>query len=397
MNTIAQVPRSQNDDSTAHASTCHGFAGKARLSLMLAALSAALATAVSLGIATYAGWQRGGAMVEQLMNVALGGVAVLYVHLLPMRWSVLRALPLAVAFALWCVGLLVVLYGQVTFFMVSQQHAGSQRAATVPTTVMRSSMYIPLDRTPTEIAWDAAKVSADLARVEARRCVVDCPALKAREAILAAQLAALNTEAGEARRREAEEDRRDQQGDRNEALRATLRTDPVASTVASWVGTTEARLELILGIACATVLEGAAVIGWLLVSVTSERAGGHSTAVCDWRAIAPDGAGSRESVVPECEAVVGEHETIAPEPSIGTTEPAAWGDDRTTCVVSDQSVDGRLVQLIRDVADGAVQPTVAGIRSHLGCAQETAAKLRRELLALGVVTVHSNGGRYVHK
>ncbi|MCV9986280.1 hypothetical protein OIV52_31105, partial [Burkholderia pseudomallei] len=53
---------------------------------ILAITIALLATAVSLGIAAYAGGLRGGTAVQRTMIVALACVAVLYVHLIPMCW-----------------------------------------------------------------------------------------------------------------------------------------------------------------------------------------------------------------------------------------------------------------------------------------------------------------------
>jgi len=204
--------------------------------VMSAILCASLATAASLGIAALGGWQRGGLPVERAMNVTISGVAVLFVHLLPICWRPLGVITRICMFALWWIGIAVVLYGQATFLLVSQQHAGSVRAASITATAVPPSPTAS-GRTRTEIAQDVAKVTADLARADARRCEGDCPTLIVRRKTLAARVSALSIESDEVVRREAEDDRRIAHSDRSEALRASLRADPVASVVASWVHT----------------------------------------------------------------------------------------------------------------------------------------------------------------
>lgn len=85
--------------------------------------------------------------------------------------------------------------------------------------------------------------------------------------MLSAQLASLNTETDEAKRREAEEDRLHAQADQLEALRESRRADSVTSRLATMVGTTEARLELLLDVGRAVVLEGLACIFWCFAGV----------------------------------------------------------------------------------------------------------------------------------
>lgn len=321
---------------------------------------AVLATLTSLCIAAYAGWQRGGLVVERAIMITLGGVAVLFVHLLPVGWRMLRVPARVCASALWCVGIVVVLYAQVSFFMVSHLHASDQRASTVPVTVVPSSVSLPQGRTLTEIAREVAKISTDLAKANVRRCTGDCPTLKVHRIILAAQLAALNTEAGEAKRREAEQDRRNEQADRNEASRATLRADPVASPAASWIGTTESRFELMLAVACAVVLEGAAILGWTFVTVAWGCDAGRSVIVRDYA-------------------------HGAPEP-----DSATEGEPRRAVM----SEEDQLLDRIRTaVVAGKLKPTQNSIRNFLRCGQPKAGKLNRLYLEKfgsmqGLATTH---------
>lgn len=53
--------------------------------------------------------------------------------------------------------------------------------------------------------------------------------------------------------------------------------------------------------------------------------------------------------------------------------------------------DTRLAQLMRAVSEGKVRVTVVGIREYLGCAQKTAAELRREVLAQHTYPVLKEG------
>ncbi|MBO7882018.1 hypothetical protein [Burkholderia pseudomallei] len=377
MNPITQVQRFPNADPAVGASARHVFLlYKPILSQMLVIAGAMLPTAASVGIATYAGWHRGGSLVERTMNIALGTVAVLYVHLLPMGCRALRGYARISAGALWSVSLAVVLYGQVSFFMVSQQHAGELRAETVSVAIpLRVGM--PSGRSLTEIAQDAAKVRADLADAETRRCISDCPGLKVRRTTLAAKLAALDTEADEAKRREAEEDRRNELVDRNEELRATLRADPVAFQVASMLGTTEGRFELGLGVACAVVLEGAGVIGWLLVWVASGHAGSREAIASGRDVSAPD----RPVVAPERDFTTGDRTT-----QMGDHEGVALGRAALSTEESADSPVGSEDELLlkkihQAVVTGQLRPTQESIRKFLRCGQPKAGSLNRRYVA----------------
>ncbi|WP_155836847.1 hypothetical protein [Paraburkholderia mimosarum] len=344
---------------------------------VLAVLGATAATAVSLGIATYAGWLRGGLPVERAMNIALGAVAVLYVHLLPVGWRSLRVPARVCACVLWGIALVVVLYAQLTCFMVSQRHAGEKRAALAPVIVTPASPVRPPGRTLTDIARDVAQVSADLARADARRCIGDCPSLKVRQTSLAAQLAALRTEADEAKRREAEQDRLHDQADRNEAMRAMLSADPVASQVAPWLGTTEGGLDMLMAFACAVVLEGAAIIGWLMVSVAPDRVVSRAPVASDRAALAPE----PEAVAPTngIPASDSPGRTNECPPVASTVAPVSEAYGESSAVVSE---DDQLLEKIRDaVVTGHLKPTQDAIRKFLRCGQPKAGNLNRLYLA----------------
>ncbi|WP_229653624.1 hypothetical protein [Burkholderia pseudomallei] len=317
---------------------------------ILAITIALLATAVSLGIAAYAGGLRGGTAVQRTMIAALACVAVLYVHLIPMCWCAFSVSARVAGGVLWIVGIVVVMVGQVTFFVESQRDAGNQRAASVPVVEAPNSVDVPQHRGLAEIAGDRVQVVADLARIEARRCMGLCLSVAVSKAKLNAQLAALDAETAEAKRREAEEDRAVAQVERDDALRASLRADLVASQIASLIGTTESRLELMQDVAFAVVLEGAAVMGWLLVARV-------------W---------PRVRVAPEVATGLA---MVSDDPASQKTASAvvAGGISLSTRSEDDRVLD----QIHAEVVAGRLRPTQAAIREFLGRGQATAGRFAR--------------------
>lgn len=335
----------------------NGAASESRLTLLqvIAVTIALLATAVSFGIAAYSSWLRGGTLVQQVMTVALAGTAVLYVHLIPMGWRVFTIRIRIIGGALWCVGIVVLMVGQVTFFVQAQRDAGNQRAALVPAAEVSHPVGSPHGRSLSEIAGSRVQVVGDLARINARRCMGDCPSIAAHKAKLSAQLAALDAETVEAKRREAEEDRLVARVEHDQALRESLRADPVASQIALWLGTTAQRLELVQAIAFAVVLEGSAVLGWLLVSIARGR--------------------GRDVVASGRNAVVTRNEDAAVLCSTDVPQ-------RDACATGNGGVataeDERQLEKIHNaVLAGMLHPTQEAIRKLLRCRQPTAGKLNR--------------------
>ncbi|WP_342320537.1 hypothetical protein [Burkholderia pseudomallei] len=368
---------------------------KLRWRQILMTIVALLATSVSLGMAMSAGWHLGGLFYERVMYVALFGVVVVYVHLLPTCRLALSGPARTGAAALWCGALMVVFYGQVTFFLISQQHAGDIRAASVPAINVPDHLASRRGRGLAEITQDTAKLTADLVRMKMRRCIADCPMVKARAAIVEAQLAALKTEADEAKRREADEDRWKKALDRNESLRAALRDNSVASRIASWFGTTESKVEFLHAFASAVVLEGAAIVAWMLAAGEQGRRERSVSSGANHRLLAPlthDGS----SPIAQSHGIA----AAASEPIATAVEPVAElempvGSSKANFVVSasdtgkcadsatkrESEIDNLVAQLERDIAAGLLHPTQEKIRRHLRCSQKKAAELRR-LLAL---------------
>lgn len=256
---------------------------------------------------------------------------------------------------MWCVGILALMVGQVTFFVEAQRDAGNQRVASVPATEASYRVGASHGRSLSEIAGSRVEVVADLVRINARHCAGDCPSVAARKAKLSAQLAALDAEMVEAKRREAAEDRLAARVVRDEALRESLRVDPAASQIALWFGTTAPRLELVQAVVFAVVLEGAAIMGWLLVAHV-------------WSSSA-----NRVPVVPgQASGIATVVSTDRATPLIDSVVAADFGGAAV------RSEDDQILDKIHvEVVAGRLRPTQAAIREFLGRGQATAGHFAR--------------------
>ena len=313
-----------------------------------ALLLAVVATGTAISMSVLAGWQRGGWLAERLVWVAIGVVLVAGAHLVP---ALCRSAPFSgrvVSAVLWlgCMG--AASYGHATFFLLSQVHAGELRVSAVPVA------SIPTHRELTAVMADRASVTADLARVDARHCIRDCPIGQARRASLAARLDALDAEAADVRRYQAIEDG-------NAERRVTARDDPVTARLAMFCGIPEARLDLFAGLAFAAVLEGLACLLWWVALVP--RAPDSSVT---------DRHGAAHDVTDEATPVTMPVRSPATTTTVLSTVPPAVSPTVTL-------LESDIARLRRDIESGAVKPTVADIRKRLRCSQAKASALRRHL------------------
>jgi len=306
-----------------------------------AAALAVFATLTASSISILAGWQRGGWLPEKLLWVAIGVVLVVSAHLLP---ALVRGAPVTIRLigsVLWGACMVTTCAGHVTFFLLAQQHAGQTRAAAVAEPTVAPST----GRSLTQIADDRAAAVAELAA----RCSVDCAA---KRAALKARLDALDVEASEARRQEAQADRLTAQQDRVTAQRDEIRADPVTSRVAAFVGAPVARVDLLTGVVFAAVLELVACFSWLLT----------------FDAVAAPGVGFQAVSAP-----------------IDTASYPEAAEPVTTAVAERDAAPADLTRVRDAIAAGRLRGTVAEIRKYLGCSQSRAMTVRRQL-ATGVET-----------
>ncbi|MGN6083545.1 hypothetical protein [Trinickia sp.] len=330
-----------------------------RLRINKTALAFALfTTAASIFIAVLSGGERGGTHAEQAVSIALSMVAVLFVHLAPTMLPRLGWAARMAAIVLWFVGLVVVAYGQVAFILRAQEHAGNVRALAVPNEPMQTVVAMPGVRNPLQIAQDVSKVRLALARVDAEACFDSCVQLKARKASLSAKLAVLNVEASEATRREVAADLAAEQLERGNALRDRMRSDPVVSHLAKSLGATESVLSLSFAVAMAIVLEGAAIMSWLVVGSASGRQEGYA---------------SRVDALPDVAGSAGNATDIAPAAGI----ERLLAMDTTNAGGSLSDDEREIVRIHSAVSTGRLSPTQKAIRKFLGCGQQRAGHLNR--------------------
>lgn len=315
---------------------------------------ALFAMLTSIGIAVLSGWQRGSGFAEKIVCIALGVGAVFGVHLLPAlargKALVMRSGATVLCFA----SLVVVLYGQAEFFLFDQQHAGAKRAAAVTPVWPLPETAAAATRNLTAIAQDQETVRDALARIDAQHCDTRCAWLHMRHDLLAAKLDSLAAEAREARRQEDEHDRQAMMVDRAKKMRDSLRDDPVTARLSVVTGVDEAKLDLLLALFCAGVLDGLGSLCWYLTAARS-----RADAVADIDPVVMTDDASRRELAPLVEESNRAPDRHAPD-----------------------DADERLAQLVRAVAAGELRPTVDGIRQYFRCSQKDAIRLRRQYQAL---------------
>ncbi|MGF6763362.1 hypothetical protein P3T24_003688 [Paraburkholderia sp. GAS33] len=350
----------------------------------LALAIAATSTAACMSV--LAGWQRGGWLAERLVWVATGLVLVTSAHLLP---ALLRGTPVLVRImgsVLWGACLATACYGHAVFFVTSQQHAGELRVFAVPA----ASVPTP-GRSLTIVMAERATAMEQLAAANAHYCSGNCVTLEARRVTLAAKVEALNAEAADIRRQQVADDR-------TVAQRDALRADPVASRLAALFGTPIARIDLLFGSLFAAVLEGVACLLWV-VALRSSSLPVETAVTPPVVATVTDSANTTARMTtavanatnahhPIVASVTASHAegTVSRETAIASRCDTARSNTQRNDGQSPSSttdpVNDYLTQLVRDISDGLVRPTVADIRRHLGCSQAKAVTLRRALVEL---------------
>lgn len=334
---------------------------------------AATGSAITLSILS--GWQRGGSKPERLVWIAIGIVLVASAHLLPALVHSASWTLRGVTAALWLGCMAAAVYGHSTFFLLAQAHAGERRAASVPSPTMPSGLSLAA------VMNERAVVTAQLAAADVRRCVRDCPSLRVRRIRLAAKLDALNAQADDVRRIEA-------QHDRIAAQRDALLADPVTSRLAMLLAIPAARVDLLSSLMFAAVLEGVACLLWT-VSLRPSTLPAEVAAVTVPTPPPVTSAGEVATVTPLAvtPVTVGHDDAIANRSNVTDRRGGTGGshtprDSPVTPLPELSPADDDVAELSRDIAAGRVRPTVADIRRHLGCSQARAAALRRQVVNL---------------
>lgn len=301
------------------------------------------ATLTAASLSVMAGWQRGGWLPERALWIAIGVVLVVACHLLPALCRSASWAHRCIGGVLWAACTLATCYGHATFFLFAQEHAGERRADAVVVPASR----LPTGRDLAAIAEDRAAAVSDLAA----RCPSGC---SSRRVTLQARIDALDAEATETRRREAQADRLQAQQDRTESRRDDLRADPVTGRLAGWLGVQQSRIDLLTGLLMAAVLEGVACFCWLLAPHPTPARNALLGGITGLSRDASNDAGNTRSSEP-----------VAP----------VTPDDAPGNVGADPDME-RITQAIEA---GELRATVAGIRQFLCCSQTRAVELRRAL------------------
>ncbi|CAJ6032300.1 putative twin-arginine translocation pathway signal protein [Burkholderia pseudomallei] len=333
---------------------------------------AATGTAITLSVLS--GWQRGGSIPERLVWVAIGIVLVTSAHLLPALVHSASWTLRGVAAGLWLGCMAAAVYGHSTFFLLAQAHAGERRAASVPSPTIPSTLSLAA------VMNERAVVTAQLAAANVRRCIGDCTTLRVRRARLAAKLDALNAQADDVRRIDA-------QHDRIVAQRDALLADPVTWRVATLLAIPAARVELLSSLLFAAVLEGVACLLWSVSLRSPTLPAAVAAVMVPTPPVTPAGKAPTATALPVTPVTAGHDEAIASRSNVtdrrsGTGGSHALRDSPVTPLPELSPADDDMAELIRDIASGRVRPTVADIRRHLGCSQARAAALRRQVVNL---------------
>ncbi|MGY6258988.1 hypothetical protein ACXIVK_36705 [Paraburkholderia caledonica] len=211
-------------------------------------------------------------------------------------------------------------------------------------------------------------------------CTVRCESLDIRRESLAAQLAALGTEANEARRREEAADREIAARDALNAKADAARNDPVTSRVADVLGAPRGTIDLVFALSMGWLLEGVACLGWMIALSGPSRISSSAEDVSVSSSNAALLAGSMSlgaSPVKGETAVADEHGYRVEVTGSHAIQTGSSGrtDHRMHSVVNSE-----LVQLTSAIADGRVRPTVKEIRRFMQCSQAKAMRLRHQFL-----------------
>lgn len=347
------------------------IAGNGQFSGLLsrgALILAIAATGTAICMSVLAGWQRGGWLAERLVWCAISVVLVLCVHLLP---ALCRTVPLTVRCitgGLWTVCAIAIGFSHATFFLLSQQHAGEDRAKVITVVSEPISKVYPSGRSLTTIAAERATVRAAIGDIDMHRCARNCARVRANRVALSAKLDALDVEADETKRWEKAEDRRIGQASHVTTLRDSARDDPVTARLASCLGVTEGKVNLLLAFAFAAELESVACLCWYIALRSGSPARTPVDEAADFSVTPIVTAGQ-----PGSHALLADVHVTRDESAVTASSVAHDGHDR------EDGHDETVLQLNRDIAAGRVRATVADIRRHLGCSQARAADVRRQI------------------
>ena len=304
---------------------------------MRIAFGLAVLISLTLGLmSAVASWQRRGSDIERVLWVIAGVSMTVAVHILP---AMLRSRsPLWLA---WAGAFAVVIFGHAQFFTLSEIHAGRERAAKESVSDVITNTRAS-GRTAATVATDLAKAASVLPRLPESR-------QQAQQQVIAA----LQTELETARQAEATV-RADME--KQEARQA----DPVGWRMGKMLGKDAGTVMLLVSLATAIVLECLAIAFWRIALQPEPNAMKTVDPAPDTQLALPLDL----PPVPVTE--------IAPPPA--NPEPTPPKRTRRT-----RKTPPTIEEAIEAVNSGKAKATVTDIRKHLGCSQQKAMEIAREL------------------
>ena len=288
---------------------------------------------------------------------SLSVAVVLAAHLAP---ALLRTVPKVVLWPTWALCLAGALYAHASFLAASGRDSAAAQLASSPAAAARASQ-----RAEIEAALDSIKVrpTAQIARQ------ISWTTDQSRAAALHIELAA-------AQRRDALHDQLVVLSTSTAAAAAGARADPVAGALASAMGVSPDALSLTIYLLLALVLELLGMLIWREVF----------SAVRKPDQAPESGMISALTAAPQAQAVLqtGMHQVV--QVNVHPHAPAAAQTLHDTVQPGMQLFDTApaddVAQLRSAIKRGLCQPTVASIRSYMGCGTTKATALRR------AVTLH---------
>ena len=343
----------------------------------VALLFGATASILSIGIAVLAARQMSSDLAEAWTLSGVGVAAVLGAHGVPAHFRPASLGMRLLALVVWVACSSYLIYGYGNFFLTVQERAGKERLAAFESRQpMLDEPGASGPRRPiSAVLADMATVKALQARIDLSSCDRNCAVLKARDAALGARLVALAAEETEVR--QARTDR-----ERMNLERQSIQANAVTARLVSAIGLNPGRVDLAMAILVAVILEGTGALCWFAVLQCRDSTVTGSTSAT---VILPAMVMPPVNVTAEVATTV----SRSPIPTVTSAVSADAGpgeDPGELAAIPPKKADSRqgevllLVERVRqEVQAGRVRSTVSEIRDYLGCAQATAAAVRRAL------------------
>lgn len=332
----------------------------------LALLFAVLATAASFAAATYIGWYRGGTVLERGASIAVLVILVIGAHL-SLPWLARSPLKVRLTFGpFWILCSAVTFSNHVSFFLISQEHAGQRRmhedyvsiAAPRPRSVRELSVILA----------DLERVEVELVRLDGASCTGNCAWQRLPMVKLHARQRTLNQEVEDARRWQQEHEQ-EVQSDRRRSL--ILQQDQATSALAGWIGVSIATINLITAGVIALALEGMVCFAWYFYLLGAWPRSRSTTAN-----VVTIELGQEPITAPDVTTV-----SVAESACDAISHDDSQSRDYAMTTSHDLLV-AQIDQLRAEVTAGRFRPTVKAVRERLNCAQTTAREISRDLKSL---------------